>query len=169
MNSLLGWDRCWKKAAARFMALPVPSVSLVLSGYYLRWLNGDQFTSWHFFCFCLAVFHTLTQRSLNITLVVAYTATWVTSLHTWPAGQSPQKVFYSCESHTWLNITSCSVQDGEVDAEELQRCLTQSGFSGSYTRKLPTLPSTKEDDWLLNYTTPMSSFQCLIVCFSQLL
>lgn len=27
------------------------------------------------------------------------------------------------------------MQDGEVDAEELQRCLTQSGFTGSYTRK----------------------------------
>lgn len=30
---------------------------------------------------------------------------------------------------------SCSIQDGEVDAEELQRCLSQSGFTGSYTRK----------------------------------
>lgn len=29
----------------------------------------------------------------------------------------------------------CFMQDGEVDAEELQRCLTQSGFSGSYSRK----------------------------------
>lgn len=38
-------------------------------------------------------------------------------------------------SNTWLNFASYSVQDGEVDAEELQRCLTQSGFTGSYSRK----------------------------------
>lgn len=27
------------------------------------------------------------------------------------------------------------LQDGEVDAEELQRCLTQSGISGTYARE----------------------------------
>ncbi|XP_062383216.1 sorcin [Sardina pilchardus] len=33
----------------------------------------------------------------------------------------------------WGYFTGIAGQDGEVDAEELQRCLTQSGFSGSYT------------------------------------
>ncbi|XP_031708011.1 grancalcin-like [Anarrhichthys ocellatus] len=37
------------------------------------------------------------------------------------------------ESHASLNVPSCSSQDGEIDAEELQRCLTQSGFTGSYS------------------------------------
>lgn len=55
------------------------------------------------------------------------------------ADQSPVSV-----SHMWLNFTSYSVQDGEVDAEELQRCLTQSGFTGSYSRKCDTL-CTNED------------------------
>lgn len=32
----------------------------------------------------------------------------------------------------WGYFTAIAGQDGEVDAEELQRCLTQSGFSGSY-------------------------------------
>ncbi|KAI1899197.1 hypothetical protein AGOR_G00059290 [Albula goreensis] len=32
----------------------------------------------------------------------------------------------------WGYFTAIAGQDGEIDAEELQRCLTQSGFSGSY-------------------------------------
>lgn len=34
-----------------------------------------------------------------------------------------------------MSLAACSLQDGEVDAEELQRCLTQSGFTGSYSRE----------------------------------
>ncbi|KAM6893948.1 grancalcin-like [Xenentodon cancila] len=33
----------------------------------------------------------------------------------------------------WAYFTAVAGQDGEVDAEELQRCLTQTGFTGSYT------------------------------------
>ncbi|KAJ8394520.1 hypothetical protein AAFF_G00045300 [Aldrovandia affinis] len=33
----------------------------------------------------------------------------------------------------WSYFTAIAGQDGEIDAEELQRCLTQSGFSGSYS------------------------------------
>uniref|UniRef100_A0A1A8K1F1 Grancalcin, EF-hand calcium binding protein n=1 Tax=Nothobranchius kuhntae TaxID=321403 RepID=A0A1A8K1F1_NOTKU len=33
----------------------------------------------------------------------------------------------------WGYFTAIAGQDGEVDAEELQRCLTQAGFTGSYT------------------------------------
>ncbi|KAM4601969.1 sorcin-like isoform 2-T2 [Polymixia lowei] len=33
----------------------------------------------------------------------------------------------------WGYFTSIAGQDGEIDAEELQRCLTQTGISGSYT------------------------------------
>ncbi|KAM6958227.1 grancalcin [Tautogolabrus adspersus] len=33
----------------------------------------------------------------------------------------------------WGYFTAIAGQDGEVDAEELQRCLTQSGFTGGYT------------------------------------
>ncbi|KAM4537760.1 sorcin-like [Fundulus diaphanus] len=32
----------------------------------------------------------------------------------------------------WGYFTAIAGQDGEVDAEELQRCLTQAGFTGSY-------------------------------------
>lgn len=32
----------------------------------------------------------------------------------------------------WTYFTAVAGQDGEVDAEELQRCLTQSGISGTY-------------------------------------
>lgn len=45
----------------------------------------------------------------------------------------------------WGYFTAIAGQDGEVDAEELQKCLTQSGFTGSYTREF-TLPSTQEQD-----------------------
>ncbi|XP_030637233.1 grancalcin [Chanos chanos] len=33
----------------------------------------------------------------------------------------------------WGYFTAIAGQDGEVDAEELQRCLTQTGISGTYT------------------------------------
>uniref|UniRef100_UPI003AAEC65F grancalcin isoform X2 n=1 Tax=Centroberyx gerrardi TaxID=166262 RepID=UPI003AAEC65F len=33
----------------------------------------------------------------------------------------------------WSYFTAIAGQDGEVDAEELQRCLTQTGIGGSYT------------------------------------
>ncbi|XP_028283383.1 grancalcin-like [Parambassis ranga] len=33
----------------------------------------------------------------------------------------------------WGYFTAIAGQDGEVDAEELQRCLTQAGFTGSYS------------------------------------
>ncbi|KAJ8003477.1 hypothetical protein DPEC_G00148720 [Dallia pectoralis] len=33
----------------------------------------------------------------------------------------------------WGYFTAIAGQDGEIDAEELQRCLTQSGISGTYT------------------------------------
>ncbi|KAM8872444.1 grancalcin [Synchiropus splendidus] len=33
----------------------------------------------------------------------------------------------------WGYFTNVAGQDGEVDAEELQRCLTQSGFTGNYS------------------------------------
>uniref|UniRef100_A0AAY4ESV7 EF-hand domain-containing protein n=1 Tax=Denticeps clupeoides TaxID=299321 RepID=A0AAY4ESV7_9TELE len=33
----------------------------------------------------------------------------------------------------WGYFTAIAGQDGEIDAEELQRCLTQTGISGSYT------------------------------------
>lgn len=48
-------------------------------------------------------------------------------------------------------MTSCSVQDGEIDAEELQRCLTQAGFTGSYSRKFTAFSLTKEvDAWIMH-------------------
>ncbi|KAF0881926.1 GRAN protein, partial [Crocuta crocuta] len=33
----------------------------------------------------------------------------------------------------WTSFTAIAGQDGEVDAEELQKCLTQSGISGTYS------------------------------------
>nr|XP_020043920.1 grancalcin-like [Castor canadensis] len=36
----------------------------------------------------------------------------------------------------WTYFTAVAGQDGEVDAEELQRCLTQSGISGTYSREI---------------------------------
>lgn len=35
------------------------------------------------------------------------------------------------------------MQDGEIDAEELQRCLTQTGISGTYNRKFTPSPMIK--------------------------
>ncbi|MGH0163418.1 UNVERIFIED_CONTAM: hypothetical protein FKN15_004454, partial [Acipenser sinensis] len=34
----------------------------------------------------------------------------------------------------WSYFTAVAGQDGEIDSEELQRCLTQTGISGSYSR-----------------------------------
>uniref|UniRef100_A0A8C3VJY8 Grancalcin n=1 Tax=Catagonus wagneri TaxID=51154 RepID=A0A8C3VJY8_9CETA len=33
----------------------------------------------------------------------------------------------------WTYFTAVAGQDGEVDAEELQKCLTQSGINGTYS------------------------------------
>uniref|UniRef100_A0A8C5LDH4 Grancalcin n=1 Tax=Jaculus jaculus TaxID=51337 RepID=A0A8C5LDH4_JACJA len=38
----------------------------------------------------------------------------------------------STDASMWTYFTAVAGQDGEVDAEELQRCLTQSGISGTY-------------------------------------
>ncbi|XP_030064568.1 grancalcin isoform X2 [Microcaecilia unicolor] len=40
---------------------------------------------------------------------------------------------YSAGDPMWAYFTAVAGQDGEVDAEELQRCLTQSGIHGTYT------------------------------------
>ncbi|KAF6113886.1 grancalcin [Phyllostomus discolor] len=40
---------------------------------------------------------------------------------------------YSAEDPMWRYFTDVAGQDGEVDAEELQKCLTQSGISGTYS------------------------------------
>ncbi|XP_078537777.1 grancalcin [Lissotriton helveticus] len=40
---------------------------------------------------------------------------------------------YSTGDPMWSYFTAVAGQDGEVDAEELQRCLTQSGIHGSYS------------------------------------
>ncbi|XP_069472421.1 grancalcin isoform X2 [Ambystoma mexicanum] len=40
---------------------------------------------------------------------------------------------YSAGDPMWSYFTAVAGQDGEVDAEELQRCLTQSGLHGTYT------------------------------------
>lgn len=45
-------------------------------------------------------------------------------------------------------------QDGEIDAEELQRCLTQAGFTGSYSRKFTLFSKHK---LLLGGLSPRSS------------
>ncbi|XP_029926431.1 grancalcin-like [Myripristis murdjan] len=39
----------------------------------------------------------------------------------------------SANDPMWGYFTAIAGQDGEIDAEELQKCLTQSGFSGTYT------------------------------------
>lgn len=40
----------------------------------------------------------------------------------------------------WTYFTAVAGQDGEVDAEELQKCLTQSGINGAYSREIFSLP-----------------------------
>ena len=79
----------------------------------------------------------------NVSWITLFVVFLLSSLHTWPADQSPYNLFFffflNPSELKCLNTASCSVQDGEIDAEELQRCLTQSGFTGSYTRKFTTL------------------------------
>ncbi|XP_036277915.1 grancalcin isoform X2 [Pipistrellus kuhlii] len=41
--------------------------------------------------------------------------------------------YSSAEGPMWTYFTAVAGPDGEVDAEELQRCLTQSGISGTYS------------------------------------
>ncbi|KAM5279856.1 grancalcin [Ctenodactylus gundi] len=59
-----------------------------------------------------------------------------TSLNLPPGGHQPHCPAYS-DSYTdvsmWSYFTAVAGQDGGVDAEELQRCLTQSGISGTYS------------------------------------
>ncbi|VTJ80937.1 Hypothetical predicted protein [Marmota monax] len=41
--------------------------------------------------------------------------------------------YSSADDAMWNYFTAVAGQDGEVDAEELQKCLTQSGISGTYS------------------------------------
>ncbi|XP_027632315.1 grancalcin isoform X2 [Tupaia chinensis] len=41
--------------------------------------------------------------------------------------------YSSPDDSIWTYFTAVAGQDGEVDAEEIQRCLTQSGISGTYS------------------------------------
>ncbi|XP_006747179.1 grancalcin-like, partial [Leptonychotes weddellii] len=43
----------------------------------------------------------------------------------------------------WTYFTAVAGQDGEVDAEELQKCLTQSGINGTYSREIIPPPLLK--------------------------
>ncbi|KAI2663372.1 Grancalcin [Labeo rohita] len=45
----------------------------------------------------------------------------------------------------WGYFTAIAGQDGEVDAEELQRCLTQTGISGNYTQLFAVLNGWKQN------------------------
>ncbi|XP_036601170.1 grancalcin [Trichosurus vulpecula] len=49
------------------------------------------------------------------------------------SGYSAYSGGYSASDPMWTYFTAIAGQDGEVDAEELQRCLTQSGISGTYS------------------------------------
>ncbi|XP_040295318.1 grancalcin [Bufo bufo] len=40
---------------------------------------------------------------------------------------------YAASDPMWSYFTAVAGQDGEIDAEELQRCLTQAGVSGTYS------------------------------------
>lgn len=56
----------------------------------------------------------------------------------YPGGYQPGHTAYmgnysSAGDSMWTYFTAIAGQDGEVDAEELQRCLTQSGISGTYS------------------------------------
>ncbi|XP_004835909.1 grancalcin isoform X2 [Heterocephalus glaber] len=56
----------------------------------------------------------------------------------YPGGYQPGHTVYmgsysSADDSMWTYFTAIAGQDGEVDAEELQRCLTQSGISGTYS------------------------------------
>ncbi|CAK6965524.1 grancalcin [Scomber scombrus] len=47
----------------------------------------------------------------------------------------------------WGYFTAIAGQDGEIDAEELQKCLTQSGFTGSYTPVINPSPQRLQRDF----------------------
>ncbi|KAG9349219.1 hypothetical protein JZ751_027662 [Albula glossodonta] len=49
----------------------------------------------------------------------------------------------------WGYFTAIAGQDGEIDAEELQRCLTQSGFSGSYAQLKGHVVAMSQPLWRL--------------------
>ncbi|KAF7248078.1 Grancalcin [Varanus komodoensis] len=51
----------------------------------------------------------------------------------------------------WTFFSAIAGQDGEVDAEELQRCLTQSGINGTYSRKTSLLQNIIQLGNLQNY------------------
>lgn len=36
-----------------------------------------------------------------------------------------------------ISLPTCFRKDGQIDADELQKCLTESGIAGGYKRKLP--------------------------------
>ena len=61
---------------------------------------------------------------------------WWAILHNTTIFITTDDNYIDCE--IWLQLQlhvyddSCVQQDGQIDAEELQRCLTQSGISGSY-------------------------------------
>ncbi|XP_008576469.1 PREDICTED: grancalcin isoform X1 [Galeopterus variegatus] len=51
----------------------------------------------------------------------------------YPGYQAYSDSYSSAGDPMWTYFTAVAGQDGEVDAEELQRCLTQSGISGTYS------------------------------------
>ncbi|KAM6178330.1 grancalcin [Rhynchocyon petersi] len=51
----------------------------------------------------------------------------------YPAYPTYSDSYSSANDPMWTYFTAVAGQDGEVDAEELQRCLTQSGISGTYS------------------------------------
>uniref|UniRef100_A0A8C4QBD7 Grancalcin n=1 Tax=Eptatretus burgeri TaxID=7764 RepID=A0A8C4QBD7_EPTBU len=48
------------------------------------------------------------------------------------AGGFPQASPFSAQDPLWPYFTAVAGQDGQIDFEELQRCLSQAGISGSY-------------------------------------
>ncbi|MBV97250.1 Grancalcin, partial [Eschrichtius robustus] len=52
----------------------------------------------------------------------------------YPACPAYLDSYSSVEDPMWTYFTAVADQDGEVDAEELQKCLTQSGISGTFSR-----------------------------------
>ncbi|MEE6489467.1 hypothetical protein FKM82_015577 [Ascaphus truei] len=55
------------------------------------------------------------------------------AVHGLPHGGYFGQPQYATADPMWGYFTAVAGQDGEVDAEELQRCLTQSGIHGTYT------------------------------------
>ncbi|XP_068400063.1 grancalcin [Eschrichtius robustus] len=51
----------------------------------------------------------------------------------YPACPAYPDSYSSVEDPMWTYFTAVADQDGEVDAEELQKCLTQSGISGTFS------------------------------------